>query len=1072
MNRRKFLSARASMIPLHQLMTGEPEVVKEYLAATKSERKVLKKIKNNYLKVMVIPNASMVSVWVTFLLLVLIISCSNEKIPAIKMDQLKQGFLNPPDSCFPGVYWYFLDGNRNKKEMTDDLESMKKAGISSLIFLEVDLGLPKGSVKFMSEEWQDLFVHAINECERLGIYFTLGIGPGWTGSGGPWVKTSESMKHLTANWVNVTGPGQFNIHLEVPEQRVPLRFWQPTEDIKRKQDAFYEDVAVLAFPTPSQDSLITDFTEKALYVRMPYTSTKNVRPYFKSPAEYEIISHENIIPKDKIIDLTDKLNSDGTLNWDIPEGNWTIMRFVSRNNGAITRPAPEPGLGFECDKFDTIAFQHHLDSFIGQLISRVNPSSIGSTWTRLHMDSWEMGAQNWTANFRTEFKNRRAYDPQPYYPAYHGFVVGSLEETERFLWDMRITAQELVLEYHAEYLKKYAHKYGFKLSIEPYDMTPLSDMELGAVADVPMCEFWKTGNGFHSTFSCLELTSVGNVMGRPVVAAEAFTSNASNAWQEYPYSLKNQGDWAFCTGINKFYYHTWVHNSIAGKYGPGMALWRHGIRWDKQQPFWPLVRAYHDYIASCSFMLQQGRTVADVLFLTPEGAPHVFVPPTSILKGENDTLPDKKGYNYDGCTPNMLLKLADVRNNKIVFAGGAEYEILVLPNIETMTPALLNKIIQLVAKGATIMGNPMKKSPGLVNFPQCDEEVKAISGKLWGNNEITNNSLTEISYENGKIIYGKELSEKSDNLYPHYSLIESTLEKRNIAKDFEADGTVRYIHKKIKGMDYYFVSNSTNQKIDANCKFRVTNGYPECWNPVTKEINQLSEFHKEDQVTKILLKFEPYQSYFIVFNPLGKRSTETKTNNVFTLVHYKTIENDWDVTFKSIYDKEFKENFPELKDWSTHENQNIKYFSGLAKYTTSFTMDDDFTIMKNDRYYLDLGKVNYIARIFLNEKEAGTAWTAPWRVEITSLLKAGQNNLTIEVANLWPNRLIGDENFPLDAVYSEKWNLLEEWPDWLINNDRRPTGRKTLPFYRAYSKENKLLPSGLIGPLEVMIGEN
>ncbi len=1005
-------------------------------------------------------------IWTTILILVLTYSCSSEKNQNAEINQLKKGFLNPPDSCRPGVYWYFLDGNRNKEEMTDDLESMKKAGISSLIFLEVDLGLPKGPVKFMSEEWQDLFIHAIEECERLGIYFTLGIGPGWTGSGGPWVKASESMQHLTANSINVSGPGQFKEKLSVPKQREPLWFWRPTEKIKKQQEEFYKDVAVLAFPTPKDDSLIENFTEKALYVRMPYTSWKGVRPYFESAAEYESVNQKNIIPKDKIIDLTDQLKSDGTMNWDIPEGNWTITRFVTRNNGAITRPAPEPGLGFECDKFDTVAFQHHLDNFVGQLMSKTGKSAIDSTWERLHIDSWEMGAQNWTANFRSEFKNRRGYDPQPYYPAYQGFVIGSMEETERFLWDMRLTAQELVLEYHAKYLKKYAHKYGFKLSIEPYDMTPLSDMELGAVADVPMCEFWKTGNGFHSTFSCLQLTSVGNVMGRPVVAAESFTSNAAKPWQEYPYSLKNQGDWAFCTGINKFYYHTWVHNPIPDQYGPGITLGKHGIRWDKQKPFWPMIKAYHEYIASCSFMLQQGRTVADVLFLTPEGAPHVFVPPKSFLKGKNDTLPDKKGYNYDGCTPTMLLELADVENHKIVFPGGAAYQILVLPNIQNMTPALLNKIEYLVAKGATIIGNPMKKSPSLVNYPKCDEKVKTISEKLWGSIDITNN-LKIMNYKNGAIICGLELTKKKGNLYPHYATIESILAKRNIAKDFKTDGPVRYVHKKMNNLEYYFVSNTTNQTIVVNCKFRAIKGYPERWDPVTKKIAKLPDFYKDNEHVNIPLQFAPYQSYFIVFNPNDKTPDTEKAKNFFTTKQCKYIKNKWEVTFKSIYDEKFKEEFSELIDWKTHDNEKIKYFSGQAEYKTSFNLDDTFNLSENERYFLDLGEVNYIARVYLNGKEAGIVWTAPWRIEVTSYLKAGPNNIKIDVANLWPNRMIGDENHPLDANYSKKRNLLNEWPEWIENDEQRPTQRKTLPFYRAYSKEDKLLPSGLLGPVVI-----
>jgi hypothetical protein len=235
-----------------------------------------------------------------------------------------------------------------------------------------------------------------------------------------------------------------------------------------------------------------------------------------------------------------------------------------------------------------------------------------------------MGAQNWTPRFREEFKKRRGYDPLPYYPVYAGNVVGSVEVSERFLWDLRQTAQELVLENHAEHVKVYGKRNGLQLSIEPYDMNPTADLELGSVADLPMAEFWSRGLGFNSSFSCIEATSIGHVNGKSLIAAEAFTAQDNEGWKQYPGAMKNQGDWAFATGINRFVYHTFQNQFLADSLRPGATMGPYGVHWDRNQTWWPMVGAYHNYISRCQYVLQQGRTVADILYLTPEGSPHVF----------------------------------------------------------------------------------------------------------------------------------------------------------------------------------------------------------------------------------------------------------------------------------------------------------------------------------------------------------------------------------------------------------------------------------------------------------------
>ncbi|NIA31728.1 MAG: glycosyl hydrolase, partial [Actinobacteria bacterium] len=871
-----------------------------------------------------------------------------ERKSTLSVQHLRQGFQNPPDSTRPGVYWYFMDGNLSRKAMTADLESMKEAGIGHVIFLEVNVGIPRGPVDFLSEEWQELFKHAVREAERLGIEITLGVGPGWSGSGGPWVRPEQSMQHLVAGSVEVKGPTKYKSILPKPAPRRPY-FGEGvfTKKLRQQWQSYYQDVFVLAFPTPAVKKRIADADEKALYYRAPYTSRPGVKPYLPAPAHYADMPAGSAIEKEKIIDLTNRLQADGRLEWDVPPGRWTIMRFGMRNNGAVTRPAPVPGLGFEVNKFDAADFDAHFNAFIGKLLKKVGPRTkkTHGGWTMLHIDSWEMGAQNWTRGFRREFKARRGYDPLPFLPAYTGRIVGNLEISERFLWDVRLTAQELVLENHARHIKELGRKYGLGLSIEPYDMNPCADLDLGAVADVPMGEFWSKGYGFNSAFSCIEATSIAHINGLPVVAAEAFTAGSREAWKLYPGALKNQGDWAFCTGINSFFYHTFAHKPLGDQYRPGMTMGPYGVHWDRGQTWWPMVPAYHKYISRCSFMLQQGNTVADVLYLTPEGAPNVFRPPSSAIAG-NDTIPDRRGYNFDGCSPNMLMSKASVRDHRIVFPGGASYRLLVLPDFETMTPELLDKIETLVKDGAIVVGNPPLKSPSLVDYPECDEQVRVKAEKLWGSlNPPGKNQVRK--YGKGTIYWGGDFSvHDSTELYPHYDATAALLKQLGVGKDFTTSAPVRYTHRTSTDLDIYFVSNRENKKVEADCFFRIDKETPELWDPLTGEIRALPDFDWQDGRTRIPMQFEAYQSFFIVFEknkrPAAKENFGGK--NFPDEKFIADVKGPWSISFDPKWGGPENVTFDKLEDWTTRPEQGIKYYSGIAVYHKTFALPKDYII--------------------------------------------------------------------------------------------------------------------------------
>lgn len=956
-----------------------------------------------------------------------LIAATMALLTTARAGELENAFQLPPEEARPWVYWMFMDGNLTREGMTADLEAMKRAGIGGVIILEVNIGIPRGPVEFMSRPWRELLKHAVREGDRLGLEIALGAGPGWCGTGGPWVKPEQSMQHLVGSETKVAGPTRFDAKLPQPAPRKPF-FGEKTltPQLHKVWKEFYRDVAVLAVPTPTGDYRIPDIDEKALYYRAPYSSQPGVKPFLT--ADRTILPTGQCIATNQVVDLTGKLSPDGRLAWDVPPGNWTILRFGRTITGQTTRPAPVPGLGFESDKFDKAALDAHFSAFVETLLKTVGePSHPDRGLTTVHFDSWEMGSQNWSEHFREEFRKRRGYDPLVYLPAMLGRVVDSVEVSERFLWDLRRTAQELVVENHALRLKELGRRHSMTLSIEPYDLNPAGDLALGSAADVPMCEFWSKGFGFNSDFSVFEAVSIAHTCGRPIVGAESFTSQ-QDAWRQYPAAMKAQGDWALCCGVNRLVFHRFQHQPWLDRF-PGMTFGHHGVHWDRTETWWDMVPAYHAYLARCQMMLRRGLPVADVLYLDLEGAPNVFRAPVSATL---DGLPDRRGHNFDGCAGGTLIERAAVDNGRIKFPDGMSYRLLVLPRLDTMTPGLLRKVKQLVEAGATVIGSPPTKSPSLENYPQCDAEIKRLAAEIWSKDRVIRDTWDTPA---------PRLKSKphTPDMYPSYETTAQVLSGRNVPPDFESDSDVRYAHRHDGDVEIYFVGNRTPAPLAATCRFRVAGLQPELWDPITGTRRPLPESTQSGGRTSVPLRFAPGESYFVVFRN-GPRPSGT---NFPELQPSGDIAGPWEVAFDPKWGGPEKPViFHTLQDWTKRPEDGIRHYSGRAVYRKTF--DWPAASRPAGWQFLELGEVKNLARVKLNGRDLGVVWCPPWRVAVpVGLLRPAGNQLEIEVANLWPNRLIKDAGLPAKQRLT--------WTTW-----------------NPYKSTDPLLPSGLLGPVRFL----
>lgn len=645
--------------------------------------------------------------------------------------ELEKGFVRPPSSAWPWVYWFPLDGNLSREGITADLEAMKRVGIGGVLYMETDQGAPKGPARFAGPLWREMFQHICNEAHRLGLQVNMNNDAGWCGSGGPWITPELSMQKVVWTETAVTGPQRFDAVLPQPNA---------VRD-------FYRDIVVLAYPTPATNYTIPHLQGKSAAVREEIP----LRATFPAPAK------DVVIPGSQIVDLTAKLGQDGRLAWDVPAGCWTLLRFGYTTTGKDNHPAPLEGRGLECDKLSKEAAEVHFNALMGRLIAD-NKDLVGEerALVSTHIDSWEVGSQNWTPKFRDEFKRLRGYDPLQWLPVMTGRVVNSVEESERFLWDVRMTVNDLVLENYAGHFRTLARRHGMRLSIEAYD-GPCDDMSYGGRADEPMGEWWSY-TPYSGAQWCTEMASAAHVYGKPILGAEAFTATNAEKWQAHPGSIKAMGDWAFCEGINRFVFHRYALQPWTNPdRSPGMSMGPWGLHYERTQTWWEQSRAWHEYLARCQYLLQQGLFVADLCFLAPENSPQRFYSP--VKSGH-----DRPGYNFDACPPEVVLTRMKVEAGRLVLPDGMSYRLLVLPQTRTMTPQLLRKVRDLVKSGANVLGMPPVKSPSLQDYPKCDEEVRTLARELWGDGEPPA-ELTERAFGKGRVIWGRAIQPKKDVAY-------------------------------------------------------------------------------------------------------------------------------------------------------------------------------------------------------------------------------------------------------------------------------------------------------------------
>ena len=735
-----------------------------------------------------------------------------------------------------------------------------------------------------------------------------------------------------------------------------------------------------------------------------------------------------------VVNLTSSMDADGRLKWKVPPGRWTILRFGYTLLGQRIRGSSrDVARGYEADMLDRAGIESHIEHAATPILADVAATGT-HVLNYLHIDSYELGANfrgqqpQWSRAFPEEFEKHRGYDLTPYLPTLARRIADSREVTDRFLFDIRWTIGDLMAEQFWIPFGELAHQRGLKIESETgygsYPFPHIDSLRCAGNNDLPMGEFWFGTDLMSQLNNWGNVTrieaSAAHIYGRPVVMAESFTSWTH--WQEYPETLKPAGDAEFLNGLNRMAFHQYTAQPLLD-FKPG---WQYGAgtHVDRNITWWQEASGYFQYVARCQYLLQKGRFQADALYFYGEGVSK-FVPSQQYLR---PALP--AGYNFDAINAELVLHGLAIDHGRWTLLSGMSYRVLVLPEDGVMSPAVLQKIRELVEQGGIVAGPKPQRPPGLEDYPHSDAALKALAGEMWGN--LDGIKVKEKGLGKGRIYAVASLGE--------------VFAQENIPPDFAyhsaAQGTeLGFVHRSIDDSEVYFISNRKDRDEHAECTFRVTSRRPEIWDPVTGETRPASRFKQSAGLITVPLQFSPYGSLFVIFRqPISVDAREEGKSNFPVYSTAEDIQGSWAVSFDPKWGGPAQVEFEKLQSWTTRPEDGIKYYSGTATYRKSFDLSPNMQ-QAHTRIALNLGEVKYVAQVRLNGKDLGPLWTKPFRVDITDAVKPSGNVLEIDVANLWPNRIIGDSLLPPAQRFTHT-NIV-------------------------YTQDTPLWESGLLGPVKL-----
>ncbi len=613
-------------------------------------------------------------------------------LSSVQAVELDAGFENVPDNAKPWVYWWWLNGNVDKRTITRDLEAMKQVGIGGLLLFDARgyhenlVPVPPSKMDFMSPPWRRMVKFALEKAAELGLEVSINLSSCAGALKGPWAVGDDAPKKLVWTATEVRGLQKVSLELKPPEGQ---RFW---------------DVAVLGVRHDDAAAKLAD-------------TWQGVAP---KPGAQPAVT--------EVVDLTAKVDKQGRLTWLAPKGRWTVLRF-----GCMTMEGHE----FDVDILDPKAVEGHFNRMGKALLEDAGPLA-GKTLTHFYSVSWEGATPTWTLALAKEFETRRGYPVRTWLPVLAGFTVKKSDDSERFLRDYHKTLGDCFRDNFYGKMAGLCHDAGLKWHSEsggPWDRKLPSFAEADQLAflgrnDMPQGEFWFTGAPIKRRQDMNRPQAMAaHIYGKPLAASEAFTHMVQH-WSAYPAALKPFADAAFCDGVNHLIWHTFTASPAAfGK--PGIEYFA-GTHINPNVTWFPQAGPFFTYLGRCQFMLRQGLPVIDVCAYIGDSPYQHWGRGTNWSARATLGLP--QGYNYDLLTTEVLLERLTVSNGRLVLPEGQSYRMLVVDlDDETASPAVLRKLAELRGNGAAVVLGARKpqRGRGLASTPSRDDAVRRQADTLW-----------------------------------------------------------------------------------------------------------------------------------------------------------------------------------------------------------------------------------------------------------------------------------------------------------------------------------------------------
>ena len=712
------------------------------------------------------------------------------------------------------------------------------------------------------------------------------------------------------------------------------------------------------------------------------------------------------------------MRADGTLDWTPPDGKWLVLRIGYSLLGITNHPATPEATGLEVDKLDRRFVKDYLEKYLDSYKDTVGADWMGKRGIRYVInDSWEAGSQNWTDNMLAQFQTLRGYDAKPWLPVLTGRIVESAEASDRFLWDFRKTIADLIANEHYGQLEATLHERGMGHYGESHEggrAFVADGMEVKKFNEVPMSAMWTQLPGvnkvqYGANADIRESASVAHIYGQNLVAAESMTASGAASWAWSPATLKPTADAEMLAGVNRFVIHESAHQPLIGK-APGLTLGPFGQWFNRNETWAEQARPWIDYLARSSYLLQQGRFGADVIYFYGEDSNL-----TAIFDKKAPDVP--AGYGFDYVNADGLIHELSVARGQIVTKSGMQYKVLGLDAYSRhMSLPVLRAIYRLVQEGAVVAGPKPTDDP---SGADDQAEFLKLSAELFGDGA----GVHKVGQ--GAVYAGQSLGDAFAAL--------------DVKPDFDCTkADVEFVHRKLTDGDVYFVDNRSDQGVSIEATFRVSGKQPELWHAETGT-SEPASFKIADGRTTVPLRLEPWGTVFVVFD-----TRTAETSHVVAPVseaNVATLGGPWTVRFEAGRGAPASTTMDPLADWSKSADPGVKYFSGAATYTNTVQASPEW-FRKGARLWLDLGDVKNLGVVTVNGKEVGEVWHAPYRLDVTSALTPGRNEIKVMVVSAWVNRLIGDEQPKASKI--------------------------AFADVKPYKASSPLLPSGLLGPVTVI----